>query len=75
MAQKPVIEDWEIGDLFGVRVIRGWIGGERVIAVYRYWSHGVFGVSRSDVWLEEKWKIGRPAPTAFDGLTPVRIQA
>lgn len=68
MAQKPQIDNWELGEFFGVLVVRGFIAGERVIAKYRYWSHSRFGVSRGDDWIDETWKVGRQAPTAFDGL-------
>lgn len=68
MAKKPLVEDWEIGHFFGATVVRGYIRGQRVVAQFRYWSHGYFGITRSDNWIDEKWKVGHPALTAFDEL-------
>lgn len=43
--KRRIIDDWEIGSFFGATVVRGWVCGERITALYRWWSDDRFGIS------------------------------
>lgn len=69
--KKPPINNWEMGRLFGVWVVRGEVKGRPVAAQVRWWANNRFGVTHGGYrWVEEIWKVGRPAKDPFPGLTP-----
>jgi hypothetical protein len=59
--KRPTIDDWEVGEFFGVPVVRGIVDGRRVTVRLLWGANNRFGISRSSKGTEEVWKVGRPA--------------
>ena len=57
---RPTINDWEIGDYFGTKCLRGIINGDRVYVRLLWWANDRFGIARWGQGTEEVWKVGEP---------------
>ena len=58
---KPTIDEWEIGDFFGIPVLRGIVNGERVTVRLLWGANNRFGVTRESKGTEQVFKVGVPA--------------
>jgi hypothetical protein len=59
--KRPLIDAWEIGTMFGVPVVRGYVSGEQVTTRIHWWANNRFGVGSGN-GTDVVFKVGRPNP-------------
>jgi hypothetical protein len=75
--KPPTLSGWQFGELFGTKVVRGFLGAERVTAPWVFWvgwrGAGKVGIRRAPQGPhEEVWRLGAPGPAPYGVLEPWR---
>lgn len=68
--RHPTVEYWRRGRLFGVPIVWGYVDGARRTARFLHETTGLFGCQwDAGQGTQFQWRVGTPAPDAWDEIT------